>query len=648
MAMYDESITIQLTAETQDVKAKLSDVQKDIDKISNTQKAISNFSKLGIAIGATAVALKKVVAISKDLVNNYKVQEQNLVKLDSVNKAIGQSIGKTTEQLAKQASELQENSTFGDEMILSAQQTLIAVGNLSREGFDRAIQASADLASAMGEDVTQASQTLSMALIDPEQGLRRLRTAGIAFTDEEKEQIKTLVDNGKAQEAQAKILDKVEQKYKGIAKAITDVPTGKMEQVANVWSDIKESLGGALVNTLSPIIDDIYEKLKKLSGWAEKLNQGTSVFSTARSGKDLTNYSVEELQAGLEEVNRRRAMGSQYNVGAYILYDSIEKDIQDALKKAYERKKWEAMTKHYASQVIPSATTPAKPETPLSDKVAGFMDANGIKDARAELQAFIKDGKYVLALMEDEGQSGTRNYALIAQAIEDATNELGNMGESSAETAEKVKYTWQEALNDIANSILSTLSMITDSTNAQIDRQIEAIDREKEARLETNTLTQEQEKELDRERQKLEKQKFEAEKRNKIAEILIQGGLGVAKAFADYGWPWGMIPASIITAQTAVQTALVSSQQYQGYERGGIVGGSGITGDNHLIMANAGELILTKAQQGIIASQLQGGGSAPVIEVNFTGQVFGDQRTISEYVYDGIKTAQMQGDLRQW
>lgn len=83
------------------------------------------------------------------------------------------------------------------------------------------------------------------------------------------------------------------------------------------------------------------------------------------------------------------------------------------------------------------------------------------------------------------------------------------------------------------------------------------------------------------------------------------------------------------------------------FENGGIVGGSGITGDRHMIFANAGELILNKAQQTRLAGQL-GGSRAPEFSIAFNGNVFGDQQTISEYVYEGIKTAQREGAINAW
>lgn len=83
------------------------------------------------------------------------------------------------------------------------------------------------------------------------------------------------------------------------------------------------------------------------------------------------------------------------------------------------------------------------------------------------------------------------------------------------------------------------------------------------------------------------------------------------------------------------------------FEYGGIVKGHGITGDKHMIFANAGELILSRAQQGAIASQL-GAQSSPSINIAFNGNVFGDEQTISEFVYNGIKTAQAEGVIEAW
>jgi hypothetical protein len=99
------------------------------------------------------------------------------------------------------------------------------------------------------------------------------------------------------------------------------------------------------------------------------------------------------------------------------------------------------------------------------------------------------------------------------------------------------------------------------------------------------------------------------------------------------------------------------------FATGGIVpsqSGVSSTGDQTVIYANPGELILNAAQQQNLADQLSvlsritdlmggySGGSGCTVAVAFNGPVFGDQETIARYVYDGIKQAQWEGVLKQW
>ena len=72
-----------------------------------------------------------------------------------------------------------------------------------------------------------------------------------------------------------------------------------------------------------------------------------------------------------------------------------------------------------------------------------------------------------------------------------------------------------------------------------------------------------------------------------------------------------------IIANTAALTANTTTNIIPGLAHGGIaraangfVGGNTFSGDQIPIMVNSGELILNRAQQGAIASQLQGGGMA--------------------------------------
>ena len=105
----------------------------------------------------------------------------------------------------------------------------------------------------------------------------------------------------------------------------------------------------------------------------------------------------------------------------------------------------------------------------------------------------------------------------------------------------------------------------------------------------------------------------------KVAGIVGQAIATIALTFAQSlkgtVTPGDWIAAAAAGTATMVSTiaAIKSATSTQKFSEGGIVRGTSYSGDNIAmnggdVRVNAGELILTRAQQGAIADQLQGGG----------------------------------------
>ena len=87
-----------------------------------------------------------------------------------------------------------------------------------------------------------------------------------------------------------------------------------------------------------------------------------------------------------------------------------------------------------------------------------------------------------------------------------------------------------------------------------------------------------------------------------------EGSTAAGKAVAGIPIVGPILAAAAIAAVLGTMIAAISSSKSAGkFANGGIVGGSSFSGDNLTASVNSGELILNRAQQNTIASQLQGG-----------------------------------------
>jgi hypothetical protein len=111
----------------------------------------------------------------------------------------------------------------------------------------------------------------------------------------------------------------------------------------------------------------------------------------------------------------------------------------------------------------------------------------------------------------------------------------------------------------------------------------------------------------------------------KAAGMVMQAIASIALGFAQAaaakdttasGWAWlGWLAAGAAAMATTISTI----HSLTGFENGGEIKGNSYSGDNIPIMANAGEVVLTRAMAGNLASQLEGAAT----NVHVTGEVHG-------------------------
>ena len=218
---------------------------------------------LGIAFGAY-----QIFQFGKGLLDAAEAETVSNARLENITKSMGlfgsetSAVNTRLEDLA-QATAL--NTGVDEDSIKATQAKLMTFKELGKTAdeaggaFDRATQAAIDMASAgFGEAETNAVQ-LGKALNDPVKGITALGRAGITFTDQEKEQIKTMVEQNNMLGAQQMVLGAIETQVGGTAEA-TATGTGKM---GAAFEHLQETLGLALM----PAVEAMAEGFAVAFGW---------------------------------------------------------------------------------------------------------------------------------------------------------------------------------------------------------------------------------------------------------------------------------------------------------------------------------------------------------------------------------------------
>ncbi len=216
--------------------------------------------KLGAALGA-AFAVQQVSSFFTKSVQLFGKQQQAIKGVEGVLKTTGNAAGFTSQQLQDMASKLQSISTFGDEDILKkVTNNMLTFGNIVGPVFERAQVAALNLSTTLNQDLQSSTIQLGKALNDPVKGITALSRVGIAFTNQQKKQIETLVRSNKVMEAQGVILDEIEKFYGEAAKAARDTDIGAWTAAMNDFGDAMEEVGkvlGPLVRELAAFISDM-------------------------------------------------------------------------------------------------------------------------------------------------------------------------------------------------------------------------------------------------------------------------------------------------------------------------------------------------------------------------------------------------------
>jgi hypothetical protein len=250
--------------------------KSNADVQSSTRKTGAGFSALAgnakmlggaAAIGGLAIAFRSMVE------EQSEAQAVN-AQVDAALKSMGGAANISAKQIDELSTSLSKKSGVDDETIKSGAALMLTFGKVRNEAgkgndiFTQSIGLSGDLSRAFGKDLHGSSIMLGKALNDPIKGITALGRVGVQFTEQQKDQIKTMVESGDTMGAQKLILANLEKQVGGSAEAYGKTLPGAIDRAKVSFGNLMENLGGKVAPAVSGIADvlgGLFEG-KKLKG----------------------------------------------------------------------------------------------------------------------------------------------------------------------------------------------------------------------------------------------------------------------------------------------------------------------------------------------------------------------------------------------
>lgn len=232
--------------------------------LSRVDKATGNVKRSGKGLGDLAGGLALAAGI-RYATNEFEEAEVAARSTEAVIRSTGNAAEVSATQQDKLTTSLSKLAGVDDDVVNSAANMLRTFTEIKGENFGEALAASMDLAAFKGQDLASTAEMIGKALNDPVKGYTKLTRAGVVFTDQQVEMIRTMSEAGDVAGAQQVILEELGREYGGQAEAAA-TSSGRMKVAAG---EAAESVGAILAPALEAGADaaeaaaNAFDKLPK-------------------------------------------------------------------------------------------------------------------------------------------------------------------------------------------------------------------------------------------------------------------------------------------------------------------------------------------------------------------------------------------------
>jgi len=317
----------------------------------------------------------------------------------------------------------------------------------------------------------------------------------------------------------------------------------------------KETMSGSERNKAGLLFLDLQrlEKSLKLSKEdSERLDRETygiaKVIDARRKGdKDLENIEKKKLAdiraLTQEAVDQVTTISKTKTKAQKKEKDNSEQQYNDAM---------DALEKDEAERIA------------TIERISKIQDEDDAKEMRRFDEIMEFEANAEQSLREQEIKNEEDRLKAQQKYIESLQTGFGLAAQSASRLSNTLSNFSQAELNNISSTYAAKKAAIEKNSSEQMQAAVGNATRQQtiEANLKNSLALLEEEK-LKKEAESKAKYS-KTVKALKIAEATANGAVAVTQAFAQFGWPLGLIPAGIVTALVASEIGLISSQKFAG------------------------------------------------------------------------------------
>ncbi|WP_217923776.1 hypothetical protein [Miltoncostaea oceani] len=283
--MSTRRLEVVITGDARSLQRTFGQVSRDAgqmdSRVGRAGRGLALFGARALATGA-AVGVGGLATGLAFGTRELLAQEKASARTANVLETTGGVANVTAKDVEDLASSLQSQTGTADDAIQSGANLLLTFTKVRNEAgknndiFNRGVEAANDLSVALGTDMSAASIQVGKALNDPIKGVTALTRAGVSFTQEQKDQIRTMQESGDILGAQKLILAELETQFGGAARSEGEA-TEALQQFQRGAEDAAEGLAARLL----PQVMNVVESFKR--NWPQIRDVAQRAFDGARA-----------------------------------------------------------------------------------------------------------------------------------------------------------------------------------------------------------------------------------------------------------------------------------------------------------------------------------------------------------------------------